>query len=170
MDGFLALQSLREVGLNFSLAGDILRVTPREKLTDETRSLIRAHKNELINMLRAEAPADPGSKPSLPPGRMISERDSGHQTESSLACGGEVFEERAAIIEHEGGIPREWAEELARLCTRPRPENFSPERWARRLATAALFTKRWAAKAVHYGWTAAEFFGDTERPGLIFGF
>ncbi|QCG97364.1 hypothetical protein E6C67_26695 [Azospirillum sp. TSA2s] len=39
------------------------------------------------------------------------------------------FEERAAILEFDGGLPRAWAESLARLATSPRPGAYLPERW-----------------------------------------
>ncbi|MBF0111052.1 MAG: hypothetical protein HQL76_17950, partial [Magnetococcales bacterium] len=130
----------------------------------------RAHKNELINMLRAEAPADPGSKPSLPPGRMISERDSGHQTESSLACGCEVFEERAAIIEHEGGIPREWAEGMALLLVMPRPQDIPLARWHKVLRAVGVFIERHGKEVDRLGWTTEEIFGvHATRPSVRFG-
>ena len=40
-----------------------------------------------------------------------------------------AFDERAAIIEFDGEIPREWAEGLARLCTMPQPSNVTSWRW-----------------------------------------
>ncbi|MBF0141752.1 MAG: hypothetical protein HQL74_15950 [Magnetococcales bacterium] len=40
----------------------------------------------------------------------------------------EASEERAAIIEHDGGIPREWAEGLAQLCVMDQQADI-PVKW-----------------------------------------
>lgn len=40
------------------------------------------------------------------------------------------FEERAAIMEFDGKLPRMWAESLARLATAEKPGAYEPERWA----------------------------------------
>ena len=40
-----------------------------------------------------------------------------------------AFQERAAIMEYDGGLPRVWAEWLAQLQTMAMPQGYSPERW-----------------------------------------
>ncbi|MBF8274605.1 MAG: hypothetical protein HW380_3710 [Magnetococcales bacterium] len=47
-------------GLNLSLVGESIRVSPPEKLTDEFRAMIREHKTVLLEFLREPPP------PSLP--------------------------------------------------------------------------------------------------------
>lgn len=41
-----------------------------------------------------------------------------------------AFEERAAIIEFDGGTPREWAEAFAQFLTRTRPANVDEIEWS----------------------------------------
>jgi hypothetical protein len=45
------LRSLQALGLTFTADGDRLLVEPRECITDNARSLIRAHKAELLILL-----------------------------------------------------------------------------------------------------------------------
>lgn len=40
------------------------------------------------------------------------------------------FEERAAIVEFDGGAPREWAEKFAEYCIQHRPDNVSELDWS----------------------------------------
>ncbi|WP_133251546.1 hypothetical protein [Zavarzinia aquatilis] len=70
--------------------------------------------------------------------------------------------ERAALME-DSGIPRGWADGLARLASMPPPEEWGRDwrsvrdgilRFADRLAADP-----WAAKAHRLGWTAADLFG-----------
>lgn len=75
------------------------------------------------------------------------------------------FEERAAIIEYDGEIPREWAEGLARLCVMPCPEGINGTRWRQVVNNAGRFTDHWATKASALGWTALDIFGvDRHKP------
>ena len=67
--------------------------------------------------------------------------------------------ERAAIIEYDGGVPREWAEGLARLLSSPPPSGVIPSLWHDRLNRAARFCDIWAAKASACGWSAEDLFG-----------
>lgn len=68
-------------------------------------------------------------------------------------------EERAAIVEFDAGIPREWAEGFARLCEMPRPHGFSPQRWRQLLDDAGKFMDCWASRVAALGWTTEEVFG-----------
>ncbi|TGT36199.1 hypothetical protein [Mesorhizobium sp. M8A.F.Ca.ET.165.01.1.1] len=45
------------------------------------------------------------------------------------------FEERAAIIEFDGNIPREWAEQFARFLSRAKPAGVSEIDWSWFLTT-----------------------------------
>jgi hypothetical protein len=70
-----------------------------------------------------------------------------------------AHEERAAIIEHDGGAPREWAEGFARLdCSTP-PPGFSPRSWEQLINDGGRFMDRWATEAARLGWTAEDVFG-----------
>ena len=75
----------------------------------------------------------------------------------------ERFEERAAIIEFDAGVPREWAEGFARLCLMPRHPDFMEERWQRLIDDAGMFLDRWAVQVAAMGWTTREVFGVDDR-------
>jgi len=77
----------------------------------------------------------------------------------------DAFEERAAIIEYDGGIPREWAEGFAKLCTMPCPPAYRPQRWMRLIDDAGHFVDNWAPVAKKFGWTTEQVFGvDATAP------
>lgn len=80
------LQELRRAGFSLSVSpsGDLV-VKPASKLTDDQRATIKAHKADILQALHSPAP--PFDR--------------------------EAYEERAAIIEHDGGLPRDQAEALA---------------------------------------------------------
>jgi hypothetical protein len=76
------------------------------------------------------------------------------------------FEERAAIIEHDGGAPRAWAEALARLDPSKPPGDVPPQRWLRFIDDCGRFLEAgWAVRAAAFGWGPLDLFGcDRERP------
>jgi hypothetical protein len=82
---------------------------------------------------------------------------------SSATSRGEVEKARAAIVERDAGIPREWADRLARLHPDRPPGNAPPNRWRQfigdcgRLLGAGLIEK-----AAGLGWTAIDLFGCNE--------
>jgi hypothetical protein len=85
--------------------------------------------------------------------------------DSALAIWGDTEEERAAIVEHEGKIPREWAEGFARLDPNRPPGDVPLSRWQRFVDDAGLFLDRWASYAAALGWGAHDLFGcDRDRP------
>jgi len=73
----------------------------------------------------------------------------------------DAFEERAAIIEHEAGIPRQWAEAFARVCCMQRPESIPPAHWQRIVdATGRMLdSPQHIQDMVRYGWSVADIFG-----------
>jgi hypothetical protein len=76
------------------------------------------------------------------------------------------LEERAAIIEYDGGIPRSWAEALARLNPARPPCNIPPARWLQFIDDCGRFLDGgWATRAAVLGWGPLDLFGcDRERP------
>lgn len=91
-----ALETLRAAGIHIEARGGTLHAGPREALTDDIRDLIRRHKPDLLAHLTAA--------PSLTPADM-------EAIEERVA-------ERAAIMEHDGGLPRVVAEQEARTAMR----------------------------------------------------
>jgi len=75
-------------------------------------------------------------------------------------------EERAAIIEYDGGAPRRWAEAFARLDPCQPPANVPSDRWEQFIDDAGRFLDEgWAARAKGLGWGPLDLFGcDRERP------
>lgn len=61
--------------------------------------------------------------------------------------------ERAALMEFDGGLPRVWAESMARLCTAPRPGAYLPEVWATLVEDGAKLIDRHLTRIVGNGWT-----------------
>jgi len=74
-------------------------------------------------------------------------------------------EERAAIVEHDGGMRRPWAEAMARLDPARVPANMSQERWAQFIDDCGRFLDQgWATHAEGLGWGPLDLFGcDRER-------
>ena len=75
-------------------------------------------------------------------------------------------EERAAIIEFDGGAPRAWAEALARLDPDKPPGDVPARRWLRFIDDCGRFIDgSWAERATSLGWGPLDLFGcDRERP------
>ena len=82
------------------------------------------------------------------------------------ATWGEAEAERAAIIEHEGAIPREWAEGFARLDPAQPPCDVPTKRWQRFVDDVGLFLDGpFCAVAAALGWGPHDLFGcDRDRP------
>jgi hypothetical protein len=76
------------------------------------------------------------------------------------------FDERASIIEFDGGTPRAWAEALARLDPNKPPGDLPPRRWLRFIDDCGRFLDGgWAVREAVLGWVPLDLFGcDRERP------
>ncbi len=70
----------------------------------------------------------------------------------------ESFDERAGIIQA-NGVPKEWAEGFALLCTMERPAAFTPERWRQLVDDGGYFLDAWGRQAAALGWKAEDVFG-----------
>lgn len=87
-------------------------------------------------------------------------------TEPAHATWGKAEEERAGIVEHNGYIPRVWAEGFARLDPERPPSDVPPERWQRFVDDVGLFLDSpFRALAAALGWGPFDLFGcDRDRP------
>ena len=76
------------------------------------------------------------------------------------------FEERAAIIEHDGGGSRTWAEALAQLDPANPPADVPLARWQQFIDDCGrVLDLGWANRAEAFGWGPLDLFGcDRERP------
>ena len=80
-------------------------------------------------------------------------------------------EERSAIIEHDGRVPRKWAEAYAWLLCSPRPEHVAKMRWRRALDDAGRLVDLWVPSLSAMGWDEGSVFGSSltsVRKSLIF--
>jgi hypothetical protein len=86
--------------------------------------------------------------------------------ETAPAAWGETEEERAAIIEHDGAIPRTWAEGFARLHPDRPPGDVPAKRWLQFVDDVGRFLDSpFCAVAITLGWDAYDLFGaDRDRP------
>jgi hypothetical protein len=75
-------------------------------------------------------------------------------------------EERAAIIEYDGGVPRSWAEAFARLDPARPPGDVPSKRWVQFIDDCGRFLDSgWASRVEALGWGPLDLFGcDRERP------
>jgi hypothetical protein len=114
----------------------------------------------------APPPDDTGDQASTAPSETSrqSEVMASHSTDAAER---EVdFEERAALIEHDAGAPRAWAEALSRLDPDHPPGDVPLRRWVQFINDCGHFLDHgWAAKAERLGWTQLDLFGcDRIRP------
>jgi hypothetical protein len=79
---------------------------------------------------------------------------------------GEAEEERAAIVENDGRIPRAWAEGFARLHPDHPPGDVPAKRWLRFVDDVGSFLDSdFAAVAAALGWGPYDLFGcDRDKP------
>jgi hypothetical protein len=76
-------------------------------------------------------------------------------------------EERAAIVEYDGGASRPWAEALARLNPARLPSKMTLGRWEQFIDDCGRFLDQgWAAQAEGLGWGPLDLFGCDREPAL----
>jgi hypothetical protein len=84
----------------------------------------------------------------------------------TISSWGDAEEDRAAIAQFDGKIPRAWAEGFVRLHPDRPPGDVPPPRWLRFVDDVGLFLDSpFCAAAVALGWGPYDLFGcDRERP------
>ena len=137
-----ALKAARAAGIQLGIDGDDLvleaAVQPPPALID----LLSSHKASIVALLR---PAEDGWSAE---DRQV------------------LFEERAAIIEFDGGMSRTWAEALARFDPACPPCDIPPQRWLQFIDDCGMFLDDgWARCADRLGWEPLDLFGcDGAKP------
>jgi hypothetical protein len=118
-----------------------------------------------VNPIEAETLGDldalGGAEPQIPNLAMpISALD------QAPATWGTTEEERAAIVEHDGKIPRAWADGFARLHPDRPPGDVPAKRWLQFVDDVGRFLDSpFCAVAITLGWEAYDLFGaDRDRP------
>lgn len=120
------INTLTAAGLALSLTADNnLKITPAKALTDDLRKVVKLNKQALVKYLK-QAPANDG--PAVDTTTTDDKR--------------ETYEERAAIMEHMGGIEKSEAERLAALQTWPNTQAMNPGEVDTFTARLARFTDK----------------------------
>jgi hypothetical protein len=138
------LATVRSIGGDVALASPgRLKVIAPAPLPRELIERLRAAKPELLDLLASSKPK---------------ERPADTWTDAE--------EERAAIVEHDGGVPRAWAEGFARLEPSKPPGDVPPPRWLRFVDDCGRFLNGgWVSRAAQFGWGPVDLFGcDRGRP------
>jgi hypothetical protein len=131
-----ALKAARVAGIELALDGDDLVLEASTAPPAAVFYALARHKAEIVALLR---PAEVGWS----------------------AEDWKVFvDERAGIIEFDGGAPRRWAEALARLDPARPPCDTPPKRWLQFIDDCGRFIDDgWAACAERLGWTPLDLLG-----------
>jgi hypothetical protein len=138
-----ALKAARDAGVELRLDGDSLVLEASAPPPVNVLDLLSRHKAGVIALIQQDG--------------------DGWSAEDWHA----FFEERAAITEYDGRVPRAWAEGFARLDPNRPPIAVSGGRWQAVINGIGLFLDQWAAEAIAKGWGAADIFGaDAFRPGV----
>jgi hypothetical protein len=122
--------------------------------TLDTKRHSEVSRSTLSQSVNSVAAAPAASEPVMP-----------SAADRALAAWSAAEEERGAIVEHDGAIPRAWAEAFARLDPDRPPGDVPPRRWQRFVDDVGMFLDRWAAYAAALGWGPHDLFGcDRDRP------
>lgn len=138
------LATVRAIGGDVKIvAPGRLKVVAPAPLPNELIEKLRAAKLDLLTVLTSSTP-----------------------TANLADAWSEENEERAAIVEYDGGAPRAWAEGFARLDPHKPPGDVPPRRWLRFVDDCGRFLDEgWAKRAADLGWGPLDLFGcDRERP------
>lgn len=81
----------------------------------------------------------------------------------ALQAHAEAIEERAAIAEHDGGLPKDWAEALTAIEARGKPANMLAAQWRSALDRIWARADEHGAAMHAAGWTFEEAFGLGEN-------
>jgi hypothetical protein len=137
-----ALRVARAAGVHVQIDGDDLSLEASAPPPPAVIDLLSHHKAEIAALLR--------------------QAEDGWSAEDWQT----VFDERAGIIEYDGGAPRAWAEALARLDPARPPCDIPAKRWLQFIDDCGRFIDDgWASCAEALGWTPLDLFGcDRAKP------
>jgi hypothetical protein len=125
---------------------------------------------ETVTETGAETPAERGPQKTQPDQSItsvsLSRALEAETPETPAATWSEAEEERAAIVENDGGIPRAWAEGFSRLDPDRPPGDVPPRRWQTFIDDVGRFLDSpFRAVAAAEGWGPFDLFGcDRDRP------
>ena len=136
------LRVARAAGVHVQIDGDDLSLEASAPPSPAVIDLLSSHKASIVALLR---PAE----------------DDWSAEDRQV-----LFDERAAIIEFDGGASRTWAEALARLDPARPPCDTPAKRWLQFIDDCGRFIDDgWAPCAEALGWTPLDLFGcDRAKP------
>lgn len=141
-DAARLIKDVRTLGATIKVDGHALRLSAPRPLPSVFVQRLKAMKADVLAVLAFEATA------AAVPSRLD------HADE----------DERAALVEQDGGIPRLFAEAFARL-QQSCPAGVPEARWRQFIDDGGLFLDRWGAEALEFGWTVRDVFGlDHGKP------
>jgi hypothetical protein len=122
--------------------------------------------DQIRNLPHVEAHTILSTAPTPPEASLLLAPEPAAILEPPPAIWGEAEEERAAIVEYSGRIPRAWAEGFARLNPDRPPGDVPLRRWQRFVDDVCLFLDSpFCAVAAALGWGPHDLFGcDRDRP------
>jgi hypothetical protein len=147
MSAAALIQQFEDRGAHFELRPDgVHLVRPKGSvLPPKLIEAARARKSEIGNALARAAPD--------------------RQISAAAQFDDADHAERAAIMEADAGMPREWANTFAAISLRAAPGDFEPERWQDTLDGMLRFCDEWAGRAAARGWQPSEIFSlDLSAP------
>lgn len=71
--------------------------------------------------------------------------------------------ERTAIIEHEAGLPKDWAEAFARVCLMTKPKVLTMDTWQRVIDNTGRLLDGHVHDLIRHGWEIVDVFGCHPR-------
>ena len=137
-----ALKAARVAGIELALDGDDLVLEASTAPPAAVFDALARHKAEIVALLR-------------------SGKDGWTVEDWRI-----FFEERAGIVEFDGGAPRRWAEALARLNPASPHSEVPRRRWVQFIDDCGRFLDNgWGSRAEALGWGPFDLFGcDGDRP------
>jgi hypothetical protein len=138
--------------------GDRLRVKAGSMAIPS--SILRAARQNKTAILKLIDAPPPSLLPDIAPAAPKALADGGKSPGSCARAGEERIDvnERAAIAEHDGGVPAIYAEPFATLQVAS-PANVPEQRWHQAINDAGLFLDQWGREAERFGWQPEELFG-----------
>jgi DNA-binding transcriptional MerR regulator len=186
MDGVSLIRRARDAGLRLEVARNALKITGPKEAEPFVR-LLANHKAEVLEVLTNSGLRELRELRKIAPETLQGDLPPSVEEEARR----DRFEERAAILEFDQGLPRAEAEGSARremagvyddmqaepdpgayasalaVLRAERPAYVPEDRWRQAVADATAFISKWGAQAQAFGWTARELFGlhlVPERP------
>lgn len=146
MSAASAFEAARAAGISFRIDGDDLLLEAAAPPLPAVLDLLTRNKAGVLALLRNSNDWFGATSPLETVALFRAGRD-------------DAIAERAAIMEFDGGLPRDWAEALAAICAGPRPQACSKTDWPVLCDAVLRFADRFGAMLAGLGWSFNDVFG-----------